>query len=240
LLVFAKSDIGLVRQTNEDSYACIPPNLFLVADGMGGHVAGEVASRMAVKAVSDYIQSNLTVGCDQELLLEKAIIQANELIFSLSKSRDDCAGMGTTISIVFLDQSHVYWGHVGDSRIYMIRDNELHQLTNDHSLVWELVQSGNITKAEAHTHPQRNMLTRAVGTSKNIKVDTGTMNWSQGDLLLLCTDGLTNMLNEQEIQQIILADKNDGETVVNILISAANQAGGHDNVTAILLKNEGM
>ena len=240
MLVFAKSDIGLVRQTNEDSYACIPPNLFLVADGMGGHVAGEVASRMAVKAVSDYIQSNLTVGCDQELLLEKAIIQANELIFSLSKSRDDCAGMGTTISIVFLDQSHVYWGHVGDSRIYMIRDNELHQLTNDHSLVWELVQSGNITKAEAHTHPQRNMLTRAVGTSKNIKVDTGTMNWSQGDLLLLCTDGLTNMLNEQEIQQIILADKNDGETVVNILISAANQAGGHDNVTAILLKNEGM
>ncbi|GBG56172.1 protein phosphatase PrpC [Sporomusaceae bacterium FL31] len=240
MLVFAKSDIGLVRQTNEDSYACIPPSLFLVADGMGGHVAGEVASRMAVKAVSDYIQSNLTVGCDQELLLEKAIIQANELIFSLSKSRDDCAGMGTTISIVFLDQSHVYWGHVGDSRIYMIRDNELHQLTNDHSLVWELVQSGNITKAEAHTHPQRNMLTRAVGTSKNIKVDTGTMNWSQGDLLLLCTDGLTNMLNEQEIQQIILADKNDGETVVNILISAANQAGGHDNVTAILLKNEGM
>lgn len=240
MLVFAKSDIGLVRQTNEDSYACIPPNLFLVADGMGGHVAGEVASRMAVKAVSDYIQSNLTVGCDQELLLEKAIIQANELIFSLSKSRDDCAGMGTTISTVFLDQSHVYWGHVGDSRIYMIRDNELHQLTNDHSLVWELVQSGNITKAEAHTHPQRNMLTRAVGTSKNIKVDTGTMNWSQGDLLLLCTDGLTNMLNEQEIQQIILADKNDGETVVNILISAANQAGGHDNVTAILLKNEGM
>lgn len=240
MLVFAKSDIGLVRQTNEDSYACIPPNLFLVADGMGGHVAGEVASRMAVKAVSDYIQSNLTVGCDHELLLEKAIIQANELIFSLSKSRDDCAGMGTTISIVFLDQSHVYWGHVGDSRIYMIRDNELHQLTNDHSLVWELVQSGNITKAEAHTHPQRNMLTRAVGTSKNIKVDTGKMNWNQGDLLLLCTDGLTNMLNEQEIQQIILADKNDGQTVVNILISAANQAGGHDNVTAILLKNEGM
>ena len=240
MLVFAKSDIGLVRQTNEDSYACVPPNLFLVADGMGGHVAGEVASRMAVKAVSDYIQSNLTVGCDQELLLEKAIIQANELIFSLSKSRDDCAGMGTTISIVLLDQSQVYWGHVGDSRIYIIRDNELYQLTNDHSLVWELVQSGNITKAEAHTHPQRNMLTRAVGTSKNIKVDTGTMNWSQGDLLLLCTDGLTNMLNEQEIQQIILADKNDGETAVNILIAAANQAGGHDNVTAILLKNEGM
>lgn len=240
MLVFAKSDIGLVRQTNEDSYACVPPNLFLVADGMGGHVAGEVASRMAVKAVSDYIQSNLTVGCDQELLLEKAIIQANELIFSLSKSRDDCAGMGTTISIVLLDQSQVYWGHVGDSRIYIIRDNELYQLTNDHSLVWELVQSGNITKAEAHTHPQRNMLTRAVGTSKNIKVDTGTMNWNQGDLLLLCTDGLTNMLNEQEIQQIILADKNDGETAVNILIAAANQAGGHDNVTAILLKNEGM
>lgn len=238
MLVFAKSDIGLIRQTNEDSYACIHPALFLVADGMGGHVAGEVASKLAAQAVSDYWQQNSPVRSAPELLLEQAITKANELIFQLSKSRDDYAGMGTTVSVVYLDDTNVFWGHVGDSRIYLLRDHLLCQLTNDHSLVWELVQSGNITKAQAHTHPQRNMLTRAVGATKTIQVDIGTTSWRKGDCLLLCTDGLTNMLDEQEICRIIAAEHQDGQKAVNALITAANQAGGLDNVTAILLKNE--
>ncbi|MEG6586001.1 Stp1/IreP family PP2C-type Ser/Thr phosphatase [Dendrosporobacter sp. 1207_IL3150] len=238
MLVFAKSDIGLVRQTNEDSYACIPPDLFLVADGMGGHVAGEIASSMAVKAISEYVQANK--GTNVTMLLEQALIRANELIFDLSQSRDECAGMGTTVSVVHVDQTCIHWGHVGDSRIYVVRDSDLVQVTNDHSLVWELVKSGNITKAEAHTHPQRNMLTRAVGTSKNIKVDTGITNWKQGDFMLLCTDGLTNMLSEQEIYQVLIENMNDGEKVVNKLIDSAKRAGGNDNITVILLKNEGL
>lgn len=240
MLVFAKSDIGLIRQTNEDSYACILPEVFLVADGMGGHVAGEVASSLAVKAVSDYIQNHFTNGYNREVLLEQAIIEANELIFNMSKSRDDCAGMGTTISSVLLDGDTVYWGHVGDSRIYILSTDGLHQVTSDHSLVWELVQSGNITKEEAHSHPQRNMLTRAVGTSSQIKVDTGSTTWRPGDFILLCTDGLTNMIAEHEIERIILEDRDDGEKAVNMLVTAANQAGGHDNITAILLQNEGI
>jgi len=146
--------------------------------------------------------------------------------------------MGTTVSVVYLEDTNVFWGHVGDSRIYLLRDHQLCQLTNDHSLVWELVQSGNITKAQAHTHPQRNMLTRAVGASKTIQVDIGTTIWRKGDCLLLCTDGLTNMLDEQEICRIITAEYQDGQKAVNALITAANQAGGLDNVTAILLKNE--
>lgn len=238
MLVFAKSDIGLIRQTNEDSYACIHPDLFLVADGMGGHVAGEVASKMAVQAVVEYLRQNLQPGLTPRGLLEQAIARANELIYQLSKSRDDYAGMGTTVSAVYLDGANVYWGHVGDSRVYLLRDSHLCQLTNDHSLVWELVQSGNITKAEAHTHPQRNMLTRAVGTGKTIQVDTGVTGWQKGDYLLLCTDGLTNMLSEQEICRLIKEGQLDGEKTVNLLIAEANRAGGLDNITAILLKNE--
>jgi len=239
VLAYAKSDIGLIRQTNEDSYACIPPNLFIVADGMGGHVAGEIASKMAVTAVSEYISKNIGGNVNPEIALEQAIIMANDLILQLSQSRDDCAGMGTTVSAVYIASDNVFWGHVGDSRIYLFRDNELSQITNDHSLVWELVQSGNITKAEAHTHPQRNMLTRAVGTSKDIQIDTGVFIWKKGDVILLCTDGLTNMLSEKEISQIVIAGAGDSKITIETLVESANKAGGSDNITAIMVKYDG-
>jgi len=230
------SDIGLVRKTNEDSYICEPPHLFVVADGMGGHVAGEIASALATTTVSRYIMEN-DGASNYEELLKLAIMQANTSIYQLSQSKEEFNGMGTTITAVYVDGGTVYWGHVGDSRIYLLRNGEFSQITNDHSLVWELVQSGNITRAEAQIHPQRNMLTRAAGTSCLIKIDTGVILWESGDILLMCTDGLTNMVSEQDIYNLIKDRQGNLESIVNQLVVQAKHAGGFDNITTILLKN---
>jgi len=230
------SDIGLVRKTNEDSYICEPPHLFVVADGMGGHVAGEIASALATTTVSRYIMEN-DGASNYEELLKLAIMQANTSIYQLSQSKEEFNGMGTTITAVYVDGGTVYWGHVGDSRIYLLRNGEFSQITNDHSLVWELVQSGNITRAEAQIHPQRNMLTRAAGTSCLIKIDTGVILWESGDILLMCTDGLTNMVSEQDIYNLIKDRQGNLESIVNQLVVQAKHTGGFDNITTILLKN---
>ena len=230
------SDIGLVRGANEDSYICEPPHLFVVADGMGGHAAGDIASKLAATTVSRYIQENVGAN-NYEELLKQAIIQANTSIYQLSQSKEDFNGMGTTVTAVYVDGNTIYWGHVGDSRIYLFRNREFSQITNDHSLVWELVQSGNITKEEAHIHPKRNMLTRAVGTSCLIKIDTGLIVWESGDILLMCTDGLTNMVSEQDIYNLIKNRQDDLESIGNQLVVHAKSAGGFDNITTILLKN---
>jgi len=230
------SDIGLVRGTNEDSYICEPPHLFVVADGMGGHVAGEIASKLAATTISRYIEENAGVN-NYEELLKQAIIQANTSIYQLSQSKEDFNGMGTTVTAVYVDGDTLYWGHVGDSRIYLLRSREFSQITNDHSLVWELVQSGNITRAEAQIHPKRNMLTRAVGTSCLIKIDTGVLIWESGDILLMCTDGLTNMVSEQDIYNLIKDGQGNFQSIVQQLIVQAKKAGGFDNITTILLKN---
>ena len=230
------SDIGLVRGANEDSYICEPPHLFVVADGMGGHAAGDIASKLAATTVSRYVQENAEAN-NYEELLKQAINQANTSIYQLSQSKEDFNGMGTTVTAVYVDGDTIYWGHVGDSRIYLLRDKEFSQLTNDHSLVWELVQSGNITKEEAHIHPKRNMLTRAVGTSCLIKIDTGVIVWESGDILLMCTDGLTNMVSEQDIYNLIKNRQSNFESIANQLVIQAKDAGGFDNITTILLKN---
>jgi len=230
------SDIGLVRGTNEDSYICEPPHLFVVADGMGGHVAGEIASKLAATTVSRYIEENARAN-NYEELLKQAINEANTSVYQLSQSKEDFNGMGTTVTAVYVDGDAIYWGHVGDSRIYLLRNKEMRQLTNDHSLVWELVQSGNITREEAHIHPKRNMLTRAVGTSCLIKIDTGVLVWESGDILLMCTDGLTNMVSEQDICNLIKNEQDNLESIVNQLVLQAKAAGGFDNITTILLKN---
>jgi len=231
------SDIGLVRGNNEDSYICEPPHLFVVADGMGGHAAGDIASKLAATTVCHYIDENAGANNNYEELLKQAIIQANTSIYQLSQSKEEFNGMGTTVSAVYVDGDNIYWGHVGDSRIYLMRNKEFIQITNDHSLVWELVQSGNITREEAQIHPKRNMLTRAVGTSCLIKIDTGVVAWESGDILLMCTDGLTNMLSEQEIYNHIKSGQNDFESIATQLVAQAKIAGGFDNITTILLKN---
>jgi len=230
------SDIGLVRETNEDSYVCEPPHLFAVADGMGGHVAGEIASKLAATTLRNYIKEN-GEEYQHEELLKQAINQANTSIYQLAQSKEEYNGMGTTVTAVYVDGNTLSWGHVGDSRLYLLRDGEFSQITNDHSLVWELVQSGNITKEEALTHPKRNMLTRAVGTSCLIKIDTGVIQWEPGDVLLLCTDGLTNMVSEQDICQLIKNEEDSISSIVEKLVSQAKHAGGFDNITTILLKN---
>jgi serine/threonine protein phosphatase PrpC len=245
LLAHVISDIGLVRETNEDSYVCDPPHLFVVADGMGGHVAGEIASKLAVTTVNGYIQEH--VGKDNpEVLLKQAITQANTSIYQMALSKEEFNGMGTTVTALYVDGETIYWGHVGDSRIYLLRNGRLNQITNDHSLVWELVQSGNITRDEAHVHPKRNMLTRAVGTSCLITVgtsclitvDTGFVQWKPGDIVLMCTDGLTNMVNETEICALLQSKDHDIVSILNQLVTQSKDAGGFDNITAILLKNE--
>lgn len=235
MLAIAKSDIGRIRQTNEDSYACISPNLYIVADGMGGHAAGEIASSMVVNIIKDMINQQIDNHAHYENLLQQAIFTANISILNEAKKHTEYAGMGTTISFVHIVNEQCFWGHVGDSRIYLLRNNELIQLTKDHSLVWELVEKGTITKAEARIHPQRNMLTRAVGVEENLKVDTGYLTIQKNDKLLLCTDGLTNMVSDDEIKNTISTD--DIEIGINNLIAQALQAGGIDNITAILVAN---
>ncbi|EIW18094.1 MULTISPECIES: Stp1/IreP family PP2C-type Ser/Thr phosphatase [Pelosinus] len=237
MLAHVISDIGLVRETNEDSYICDPPHLFIVADGMGGHVAGEIASKLAISTVNAYIQEH--VGKDNlEILLKDAIIQANTSIYQMALSKEEFSGMGTTVTASYIDGDIIYWGHVGDSRMYLLRNGKLNQLTNDHSLVWELVQSGNITRDEAYVHPKRNLLTRAVGTSCLITVDTGFVQWKPGDIVLMCTDGLTNMVSEQNICTLMQRTDCEISSIVEQLVNQAKDAGGFDNITVILLKNE--
>ncbi|MEN6564745.1 MAG: Stp1/IreP family PP2C-type Ser/Thr phosphatase [Veillonellales bacterium] len=238
LLAYVKSDIGLVRETNEDSYVFVPPHLFLVADGMGGHVAGEVASSVAANAVKNFVQQNIATAAPG-LVLEQAIMHANALIFQMALEKNEYSGMGTTMTAVYIMEDTIYWAHVGDSRFYLLKNDPktIYQITNDHSLVWELMQNGNITAEEAKIHPQRNMLTRAVGTSFDIKVDTGITTWESGDIILLCTDGLTNMVSEQTFCQLFLTGTAINQQSLDILIAEAKQAGGTDNITAVITQH---
>ena len=197
---------------------------------------GEIASKLAVTTVSQYTKNNHGKVHPEELLKE-AINQANTAIYQLALSKDDYSGMGTTVTAVYIENNVVYWAHVGDSRIYLLGNKELKQITNDHSLVWELVQSGNITAAEAQNHPKRNMLTRAVGTSCLIKIDTGSILLGAEDMLLMCTDGLTNMVSESDIYNYLINKHDNVASILNQLVNQAKHAGGFDNITGILLKN---
>lgn len=235
MLAYAKTDIGLVRETNEDNYAFAPPHLFVVADGMGGHVAGEIASKHAVNEVSGYMENHIGQA-SPEILLEQAIIQANQVIYQLAQSKNEYLGMGTTVTAVYIKDDVIYWAHVGDSRIYLLHDEVIEQLTNDHSLVGELVQSGSITREDAQTHPQRNILTRAVGIGPLVKIDSGFVHWLPGDFILLCTDGLTNMVSDQAIYLTINNGENNMRQILDKLIEQAKSAGGFDNITAVLAK----
>jgi protein phosphatase len=235
LLAYVKSDVGLVRENNEDSYIFLPPNLFIVADGMGGHVAGEIASQMASTMVSKYILEHKNDAAP-DILLEQAINKANSLIYQMSQHKQECHGMGTTLTAAYVDGSTVYFGHVGDSRIYLTHDGDMRQITEDHSLVWELVKNGNNTREEASVHPQRNILTRALGTSPEVQIETGVFVWKPGDAILLCSDGLTNMLSEANILELITNES--CSLVLDKLVEQAKAAGGLDNITVILAKNE--
>lgn len=229
---YAGSDTGRQRRANEDSLLARAP-LFVVADGMGGAQAGEVASRIAVES----FQSGLPDDSHPELELAALAHAANTRIHELSHSNAEQAGMGTTLTAVYVGQEEVAIAHVGDSRAYCLRDGQLLRLTDDHSLVDELMRQGRLTPEEAVEHPQRSVITRALGPEGMVEVDTRSFRARPGDVYLLCSDGLTTMVAEEQIAAALLAHprlRDAGEA----LIAAANQAGGRDNITVVLIRLE--
>ncbi len=229
---YAATDTGRQRRANEDSLLARSP-LFVVADGMGGAQAGEVASRLAVES----FQPGVRDPSQPELALAALAQAANARIHELSHSNAEQAGMGTTLTAVYVGEEDVAIAHVGDSRAYCLRDGELLRLTDDHSLVDELMRQGRLTPEEAVEHPQRSVITRALGPEGTVEVDTRSFRGRAGDVFLLCSDGLTTMLAEEQIAGLLLANqalRDAGEA----LIAAANGAGGRDNITVVLLRLE--
>ena len=227
-----KTDTGRRRMRNEDAYVFEPP-LFAIADGMGGARAGEVAAGIAAAALRDE-----RLGVVDEASLEATIAEANRRVWERSVADPATAGMGTTVTVAFVDAptAQIVFGHVGDSRAYRLRGDVLEQVTTDHSLVAELVESGVLTPEEAERHPQRSAITRAVGTDRAIEVDVFTAPAELDDLVLLCSDGLTDMLSKDEIAAIILGADRDPGAAATALVAAANAHGGEDNITVVLFE----
>lgn len=222
------SDTGRKRRHNEDSYVVAPP-LFAVADGMGGAQAGEIASRLAAAALEEGDVGTLD-GADR---LVSLIQEANRRVHERSNSDPATSGMGTTITAALVEGDTVTFGHVGDSRAYRVRDGALEQLTEDHSLVNELLKSGRLSPDEAETHPQRSVITRAVGTDPDVDVDTFVVETQPGDVFLLCSDGLTDMVRDDEILELLEKYRDDLDRATKSLVSAANRGGGEDNITVV-------
>jgi protein phosphatase len=240
--------VGLKRPLNEDSYcANDEQGLYVVADGMGGHAHGEVASRLAVETIEEFVKltagdNDVTwpYGIDETLSLngnrlKTAIRFANQRLLEHAKSAAGCEGMATTVVAALVSGDAAEIAHVGDSRLYLIRDGGLTRLTSDHSWVNEQVLSGVINDEQARNHPLRNVVTRALGGRPDLEVDVQTVSLQPGDRLLLCSDGLTTMLDDDEILRIVL-ENDGGVDQADELIDAANRSGGEDNTTAILLR----
>jgi serine/threonine protein phosphatase PrpC len=227
-----KTDTGRQRRDNEDN-AYVRAPVFVVADGMGGAQAGEVASKLAVDEFHEELPSD---GTAEERLAGR-IQAANRRIYDLSHSDHELAGMGTTLTAAYLNDLDLAIAHVGDSRAYIFRDRELTRLTQDHSLVGFLIREGKLTEEQAAEHPQRSIITRALGIEADVEVDTYTISVRAGDVVLLCSDGLTSMIDEERIASI-LAAHSDLDQAGEQLIGAANDAGGRDNITVVLFRLE--
>jgi len=221
------TDPGRRRRRNEDAYVCEPP-LFAIADGMGGAQAGEVASRLAAAA----LREGAAVGGGEQRIVD-LIQEANRRVYDRSNTDPTASGMGTTMTVALVEDGRVAFGHVGDSRAYLIRDGRMEQITEDHSLVNELMKSGKLSPEEAESHPQRSVITRAVGTDPDVDVDTFTIPTETGDLFLLCSDGLTDMVDEQAILELVERNRGDMDSVLRALVKAANRVGGEDNITVV-------
>jgi PPM family protein phosphatase len=229
---FHASDLGRQRQGNEDSYFVRAP-LFVVADGMGGAQAGEVASEMAVES----FDAGLPGGSPAAGLVQ-VIEEANRRIHERSRAESQRAGMGTTVTAAYVGEREVTIAHVGDSRAYVFRDGELERLTRDHSLVGELVARGKLTEEQAETHPQRSVITRALGPDPDVEVDVEVYQARAGDVFMVCSDGLTSMVPEARVRELLEGGTGSLEQAGRELIAAANAAGGRDNITVILFRLE--
>jgi serine/threonine protein phosphatase PrpC len=231
---YAGTDTGLQRRANEDSLLARSP-LFVVADGMGGAQAGEVASKIAVES----FHGGLPHDARPEEALAAHALAANTRIHELSRQNSEQAGMGTTLTAVYVGEQEVAIAHVGDSRAYCLRDGELLRLTDDHSLVDELIREGRLTPEEAEEHPQRSIITRALGPEETVEIDTRSFRARPGDIYLLCSDGLTSMVPEAQLVEILRGHAGSRlRGLGEALIAAANRAGGRDNITVILLRLE--
>jgi protein phosphatase len=230
----ARTDTGHQRSTNEDAHLARSP-VFVIADGMGGAQAGEVASRLAVEHFAEGLPGDGGDNAGERLAL--AVRQANAEIHALSETDALRAGMGTTLTAAYVGPSEVFFAHVGDSRAYLLRDGELERITEDHSLVEELLRQGRLTEEEAEEHPQRSIITRALGPEPDVDVDTFAVKAADGDLYLICSDGLTSMISEAAVAEI-LREAPDLPTAAERLITAALDAGGRDNVTVVLFRVE--
>ena len=225
---------GRKRRHNEDAYVVEPP-LFAVADGMGGAKAGEVASGLAAAALKEGARD----GSSGEERVSSLIQEANRRVFRRATEDRDASGMGTTMTVALVDGERVVFGHVGDSRAYLIRNETIEQLTDDHSLVAELVRSGRLTPEEAEAHPQRSVITRAVGTEPDVDVDTFAIEPAEGDLFLICSDGLTDMVDDRSIIQAIGKHRGNLDDAAKALVGAANRGGGEDNITVVFFQVDG-
>lgn len=238
--VFAKSDIGKARDMNQDSYYVSQPSetvgLYIVADGMGGYNGGEIASKLAIISAKNYIENNFvkTEHSKEELqkLVKNAIEYANMVVYEKSKEDKSLEGMGTTIEVVLACENRIYIGHIGDSRVYRIRKNIIRKLTVDDSYVQKLVKDGTITKEEARSHPKKNMLTKALGCTSFVEPIVTVKGFLKDDIIVITSDGLTNMVSDEEILRII---NEDIEKASEKLVEKANEAGGLDNITVVIV-----
>ena len=225
------TDPGRKRRRNEDSYVCEPP-LFAVADGMGGAQAGEIASGLAAAALKDG-----GAGAGGEERVVELIQEANRRVHERASTDAATSGMGTTMTVALVERDGtVTFGHVGDSRAYRLRDDRLEQLTDDHSLVAELVRRGELSPQEAEAHPQRSVITRALGTDPDVDVDAFSVEARPGDVYLICSDGLSDMVDRAAIEEIVRSNRSDLKRAANALVEAANRRGGEDNITALLFE----
>lgn len=236
----AKTHIGLKRAKNEDCYlvSMKTPKTFILCDGMGGHNGGAVASQTAAESIDTYIKMHAPFDLDEanaKKLIIDAADYANNVVYTRSVTNESLMGMGTTAEICIFYFDQLFIGHVGDSRVYLFRDGILRQLTTDHSLVEELISKGCLTEDEAEDFPNKNVITRAIGTEKTIDIDFASLDLLPDDYILMASDGLTGMVSDDEIKRILISDSNI-DKITDALVERANQNGGKDNITVILVK----
>jgi len=232
----ARSDQGKVRDSNEDTCIVrIQHKIFLVADGMGGHAAGEIASQIAASTIEEFA-SELDQDSNPDEVLKHAVQEANTRVYETQMQKPEFRGMGSTLTILAFSDSRFYIAQVGDSRAYLLRNGTLNQLTRDHSVVWPLYENGILTKEDISKHPQKNLITRSIGTYPQVEADLQNDIADENDIFLLCSDGLTDVLSDLDIAGTLTIQGKSTQELTELLIDAANDAGGPDNITVVVVR----
>lgn len=238
IITFGDSQTGLIRKLNEDAISFNDQHLFVLADGMGGYEGGQIASTSAVNSVNQFFTEEKCTFSEDTL--RQSVLYANRDIMALKSHKTELSSMGTTLIVSAVEGNRFYWAHVGDSRLYIWHDNALTQITTDHSFVMELVSEGKISREEMRVHPRKNEITRAVGIQEDLKVDTGSGILQDDSLLLICSDGLSGMLEDEKINQMISQSSRktfeEVKQLGNQLMNAVYEAGARDNVSLILIQ----